>query len=77
MILQNEDGSKFINVHDIIMGFFYLFIYKDFVVREIVHKFTSMTKRNTLKKNKSMNEMFLNKIITHINFEGFRQNHFT
>lgn len=43
MIFQNQDGSKFIDNHSILLGFFYMFIYKDFAVREMVHKFIKIT----------------------------------
>jgi hypothetical protein len=38
-VFQNQMAKKFIDTQTIVLGFFYMFIYKDFVIREIVFKF--------------------------------------
>ena len=35
---KNETSKKFIDSEKIFLGFFYLFIYKDFVIREVIWK---------------------------------------
>lgn len=56
-IYRNEGSKKFIDSEKIFLGFFYIFIYKDFVIREIIWQF------------KAINEMypteFLDKMETH------------
>jgi len=42
-IFCNEASKKYIDSEKIILGFFYMFIYKDFVLREIVYKFKSIS----------------------------------
>lgn len=32
--------ARFLSVDTIVLGFFYMFIFKDFVIREIVFKFS-------------------------------------
>ena len=56
-IFQNQMAKKFIETETIVLGFFYMFIYKDFVIREIVFKFTE-----TVQDENSINAIFLKKI---------------
>jgi hypothetical protein len=52
-------SKRFIDSESILLGFFYMFIYKDSVVREIVYRFTE-----TVGDENSVNAIFLKKIKT-------------
>lgn len=41
-IYSNESSKKFIDSEKIFLGFFYTFIYKDFVMREIIFKYKQL-----------------------------------
>jgi hypothetical protein len=53
----NQLAFKFMDIETIVLGFFYMFIYKDFAIREIVYKFSE-----TVQDEKSLNAIFLAKI---------------
>ena len=38
-IFSNQMAKRFVDTQTLVLGFFYMFIYKDFVIREIVFKF--------------------------------------
>lgn len=50
----NQLAFKFMDIETIVLGFFYMFIYKDFVIREIVFKFSE-----TVQDENSLNAIFL------------------
>lgn len=39
-IFEMNNFARFLSVDTIVLGFFYMFIFKDFVIREIVFKFS-------------------------------------
>jgi len=49
-IFRNETSKKYIDSEKIFLGFFYTFIYKDFLLREIINKFKNIKKHNLLSK---------------------------
>jgi hypothetical protein len=50
-------AMRFLDAETLVLGFFYMFIYKDFVIREIIFKFSE-----TVQEDDSLNGIFLNKI---------------
>ena len=54
-----------------------MFVYKDFAVREIVHKFCKNTPSSSQKSEDKMNKIFLNKILQHISYDEFVTSYFT
>ena len=76
-IFQSQDASRFIDNSNIAFGFFYMFVYKDFAVREIVHKFIKNTSSTSQKPEDKMNQIFLKKILQHISYDEFVTSHFT
>lgn len=54
-------AKRFIQNETIVLGFFYMFIYKDFVIREIIYKFSETV---TQQGENSLNAIFLKKLKT-------------
>ena len=70
-IFSNLPVMEFLDTETLVLGFFYLFIYKDFLVREIIYKFTQTCQGD----DTSINAIFLNKIKT--SYDEFITNHFS
>ena len=56
-IYRNESSKKFIDSEKIFLGFFYIFIYKDFVIREVVFKFQLLRDMFPILNTEYMNKM--------------------
>ena len=56
-IYRNENSKKFIDSEKIFLGFFYIFIYKDFVMREVVFKFQLLKDMFPILNTEYMNKM--------------------